>query len=319
MAHNGPQWPNAPRLVYDNTALHLTLPSNDPGAEQRLARSVAFAESDGQPDERGRIGAVHRGLRLKYSPTTGFLQVRGSLHTFAHGHNLGTFTAAEARAACAELASVLDVPPERLTVHRLEVGLNLPVAESPRQFLESLSSHKNSPFVALKPPAGAARPLEYGAHHAAYRIKIYDKGLYSRLQGRHPPNTDAPHLLRYEVVFERQRPMLTVTGLSALTLADLPRPPVMAAIANHLRTHWNDTQRRHHMNYADLSLADAALLHAATDVAFWEIMRATQARSTYARNKARATALLRERTEPHPYDAVFARELASITQLAVAA
>jgi hypothetical protein len=266
--------------VYDNATLHLTLPGNDPGAEQRLANSLAFAESDGQADERGRIGATHRGLRLKYAPVTGFLQVRGSLHTFAHGHNLGTFTAAEARAACAELAGVLDVPPKRLTVHR---------------------------------------PLEYGAHHAAYRLKFYDKGAYSKLQGRHPPNNAAPHLLRYEVVFERQRPMLTVTGLSELTLADLPRPPVMTAFANHLRLHWNVTQRRQHMNYADLSLADAALLHAATDVAFWEAMRATQARSTYTRNKAKATALLRERTEPHPYDAVFARELESITHLAAAA
>ena len=304
--------------MYDNTTLHLTLPGNGPGAEQRLANSAAFADYDGQPDGRGRIRAAHRGLRLKYDPATGFLQVRGSLHTFAHGHNLGTFTAAEARAACAELAGVLDAPPERLTVHRLEVGLNLPVADSPRQFLESLSSHKGRPFAALTPPPKASRPLLYGAHHSEYRIKLYDKGAYSRLQGRHPPNTAAPHLLRCEVVFEKQRPMLTVTGLPTLTLADLPRPPVMAAFANHLHTHWNAIQRRQNMNYADLSLSDAALLHAATDVAFWEIMRATQARNTYARNKARATALLRERTEPHPYDAVFARELASITQLPAA-
>jgi len=305
--------------MFDDTTLHLTLPGNDPGAEQRLANSVAFADSDGQPDGRGRIRAAHRGQRLKYDPAIGVLKIRGSLHTFAHGHNLGTFTAAEARAACAELAGVLDVPPERLTVHRLEVGLNLPLADSPRQFLESLASHKGRPFVALTPPPKASRPLLYGAHHSEYRVKAYDKGLYSRLQGRCPPNTVAPHLLRFEVVFERQRPMLAVTGLSTLTLADLPRPQVMAAFAKHLQTQWNVTQRRQYMNYADLSLSDAALLHAATDVAFWEIMRATQPRNTYARNKARATALLRERTEPHPYDSVFARELASIIQLTAAA
>ena len=295
--------------MFDDTTLHLTLPGNDTSAEQRLARSVAFAESDGQPDERGRIGAAHRGLRLKYSPATGFLQVRGSLHTFAHGHNLGTFTAAEARAACAELASVLDVPPERLTVHRLEVGVNLPVADSPRLFLESLASHKGSPFTALKPPAGAARPLEYGAHHSEYRLKYYNKSEYSRRKGRCLPNTVAPHLLRYEVVFECQRPMRKVTGLSGLTLADLPRPHVMTAFANHLRLHWSATKRRQILDYADLSLAEAALLHAAADPSFWQAMRANQARSTYDRNKAKATALLRQRTAPHPYDAVFAREL----------
>ena len=305
--------------MYDNATLHLTLPGNDSGAQQRLARSVAFAGSDGEPDERGRIGAAYRGLRVKFSPATGFLQIRGSLHTFAHGHNMGTFAAHEARAACLELADVLDMPPDWFTVHKLEVGVNLPVPDSPRSFLESLASHKNSPFVALSPPPKANRPLLYGAHHSAYRVKFYDKGAYSRLQGCQLPSTAAPHLLRYEVVFKQARPMLTVTGLSALTLADLPRPPVMAAFANHLRTHWNTTQRRQHMNYADLSLADAALLHAATDVAFWEAMRATQPRSTYARNKAKSTALLRERTEPHPYDAVFAHELERLTQLPNAA
>ena len=303
--------------MYDNTHLHLVLPNAD--AERRLANSEAFAGADSQLDNRGRIRAVYRGLRLEYAPETRFLRVRGSPHTFAQGNNMGAFTAPEVVTACRDLAEAFDMPSDLFTVHKLEVGVNLPVPDSPRSFLESLSSHKNSPFTALKPPSGAARPLEYGAHHAAYRLKFYDKGAYSRLQGRHPPNTAAPHLLRYEVVFERQRPMLTVTGLSALTLADLPRQPVMAAFANHLRLHWNATQRRQHMNYADLSLADAALLHAATDVAFWEAMRATQARNTYARNKAKATALLRERTEPHPYDAVFARELASIIQLAAAA
>ena len=303
--------------MYDNTHLHLTLP--DEAAERRLAGSEAFAGADGQPDHRGRIRAAYRGLRLEYAPETRFLRVRGSPHTFAQGDNSGTFTASEVATACRDLAGALDMPAEWLTVHKLEVGVNLPVADSPRAFLESLASHKNSPFTAFKPPAGAARPLEYNAYHAAYRVKVYDKEAYNRSHGRYPPSTATPHLLRYELVFERMRPMCTVTGLPILTLADLPRPPVMAAFAAHLRTHWNLTQRRDPMNYTSLSLFDAALLHAANDVAFWKAMQQGQPRNTYARNRAKAKALLLERAKPHPYDATFARELAQLTRFAPAA
>jgi hypothetical protein len=305
--------------VYDNAHLSLTLPSNDPGAESRLAYSLAFSEADGQPDSQGWIRTKHRGLRVEYSPETRRLRVRGSLHTFAHGDNLDTFAAPDVGAACAELSEVLAMPADWLIVHKLEVGVNLPLPTSPRPFLESLTSHKGSPFTALSPPKGASRPLAYGAHHAAYRLKLYDKGAYSRLQGRYPPDTTAPHLLRYELVYERQRPMCAITGLTSLTLADLPRPPVMNAFATHLRTHWNLTQRRQYMNYNNLSLADAALLHAAADLAFWDTMRATQPRNTYARNRSKAANLLRQRTAPHPYEAIFNCELERLTCLAAAA
>ena len=305
--------------MYDNAHLSLTLPSNDPGAESRLANAVAFGDADGQPDSQGWIRTRHRGLRVEYRPETRRLRVRGSLHSFAHGDNLDTFAAPDVGAACAELSEVLSMPADRLTVHKLEVGVNLPLPTSPRPFLESLTSHKGSPFTALNPPKGASRPLAYGAHHADYRLKLYDKGTYSRLQGRYPPDTAAPHLLRYELVFECQRPMRTVTGLASITLADLPHPPVMAAFAAHLRTHWSLTQRRQHMSYDNLSLADAALLHAAADLAFWDAMRATQPRSTYTRNRSKANKLLRQRTEPHPYEAVFAHELERLTLPALAA
>lgn len=301
-------------VVYDNAHLHLVLP--DAEDERRLAQSEAFAEADSELDSRGRVRAAHRGMRLRYDPKSRFLLVQGSLHTFAQGHNAGVFTAPEVATACRDLAGALDMPPEWLTVHKLEVGVNLPVADSPRAFLESLASHKNAPFTALKPPAGATRPLEYNAYHAAYRVKAYNKGEYNRLQGRYPPSTAAPHLLRYELVFERMRPMCTVTGLSLITLAELPRPPVMAAFAAHLRAHWKLTQRHDPMNYTGLSVFDAALLHAANDVAFWKAMQQGQPRNTYSRNRAKAKALLLDRAEPHPYDATFARELAYLTQFA---
>jgi hypothetical protein len=286
--------------------LHFLLPNA--AAEQRLARGPAFAHSSGEPDKYGRLRAAYRGLRLEYAPATRWGRIRGSLHTFAHGHNAGLFTAPEIGAACAELAEALAMPPTWLTVRRLEAGVNLRVPTAPRPFLESLVSHKKSRFTALNPPAGAVRPLEYGAFHSAYRLKFYDKGAYARLKGNPSPPS---HLLRFEVVYTQARPLLTAIGLTSLTLADLPRPPILAAVAAHLRLHWQHTQRRTPLDYTGLSLSDAALLHAATDVSFWEAMRTSQPKATYQRNRARAAQLLgqlQHRTTAHPYEAVFARE-----------
>jgi hypothetical protein len=266
----------------------------------------------GEPDERGWVRAAYRGLRLEYAPATRWGRIRGSLHTFTHGHNAGRFTAPEIGAACSELAEALAMPPEWLTVRWLETGVNLQVPTAPRSFLESLVSHKKSRFTALNPPARATRPLEYRAIHYAYRLKFYDKGTYARLKGEPCPSG---HLLRFEVVYTQARPLLTTTGLSSLTLADLPRPPVLAAVAAHLRLQWNQTRRRYPLDYTGLSLSDSALLHAATDIGFWEAMRVSQPKATYQRNRARASQLLvqlQQRTEAHPYEAVFARELEAL-------
>ncbi|MBC6613002.1 hypothetical protein H8B15_18920 [Hymenobacter sp. BT507] len=118
--------------------LHFTLPNPGPTAEQALADAPAFAGATGEPDARGRIRHTYRGLRLEYRPGQYKGRVRGSLHTFAQGNNLGTFTAADVARAVAELAEALAIPPEALLVKWLEVGVNLTVPTAPRPFLEQL-------------------------------------------------------------------------------------------------------------------------------------------------------------------------------------
>ncbi|GGG29226.1 hypothetical protein [Hymenobacter glacieicola] len=285
---------------------------NDPEAVERLARAPAYVGSTGEENERGSIRAQHRGIRWDYYNATKRLVGRGSLHSFAHGNNLGRFTADQVLTACNKLAAAVDLPPERLSICGLEAGINIPLAKSPRRFLESLTSHKKAPFTAMNPPPKATRPLLYNAHHADYRIKAYDKGEYSRLQGQPLSKDGPPHLLRYEVKYLRARPLQTLTKLPGLTLADLPKPEVLQALAADVRKHWNLSHRRQHMNYDGLSLSDAQLLHLATDTAFWETMRSTQTRRTYERNYSRAKQLLQERKQPHPYDEVLARELAQV-------
>ncbi|QNE40901.1 hypothetical protein F1C16_15685 [Hymenobacter sp. NBH84] len=298
--------------MYDYVNLRATLPDSE--AEQRLGRAPAFASSDGATDAKGWVRVQHRGLRIDYFPETRKVRIRGSLHTFAQGHNLGRFTAADVTKACADVAAVVDLPPESLAVVGLEAGLNIPSANSPRPFLENLASHKGAPFAAMKPPNGATRPLEYGAYHSDYWVKLYDKGKYSQLQGRPLPANGPPHLLRYEIVYRRIRPLLRLTGLESLTLADLPRPEVMAVVQADISTHWKLTHHRTMQNpdYTGLNFSDATLLVVADNLAFWAAMKKSQPASTYKRHRRRAQELLAQRAEASPYDEALTQELARL-------
>ncbi len=128
------------------------------------------------------LRALYRGITIDYWPDTYRGQVRGSLQSFAYGHNAGSFPPAAVGLACRELARAIGVPPELMLLQRLEVGLNLALPTSPRPLLAGLTHHKGSPFLAMIPPARTPRPLEFVAFHTDYRIKIYDKGTYARLK-----------------------------------------------------------------------------------------------------------------------------------------
>jgi hypothetical protein len=242
---------------------------------------------------------------VEYWPEQHWGQVRGSLHTFSHGPNSngGVFTATDVARACTELGEALNLPPSALVVRKLEAGVNLNVSTPPREFLEKLHHHKGSPFSPTPPPSGVARPLEYAAYHASYRLKFYDKGTYLARQGH--PLPKGRHLLRFEVVFTRARNLLQLTGRPRLTLADLPAPDVMAAIAAQLHKQWHLSTRHTPMNYDNLSFSDATLLRAGSDLNFWKETQKTTPASTYKRNKARYKKLSQEAASyagPDPYD-----------------
>jgi hypothetical protein len=301
--------------VYDNLHLRFELAPPYKEAEEALARAPAFAATTGEPDELGRVRVQFHGLRIEYWPGQHWGQVRGSLHTFAHGPNSngGLFAASEVARACTELAAALNLPPSALVVRKLEAGVNLNVPTPPRRFLEQLHHHKNSPFLPTPPPPGVARPLEYAAYHASYRLKFYDKGTYLARQGQ--PLPKGRHLLRFEMVFTRARNLLKLTGRSRLTLADLPAPDVMATLAAHLHQHWHLSTRHLEMNCTNLSCADVTLLFAAENPRYWEATRAAAPPATYRRYKARYRKLHKqavEREGAHPYDLLLPKHLEAL-------
>ena len=185
--------------MYDFLQFRFDLPPCT-DAERLLATAPALAAAELATATGGPGGphlkASYRGLRLDYWPALRRGRVRGSLHSFAYGHNAGPFPPAAVALACRELAAAVGVAPELLLVQRLEAGLNLVLPTAPRPLLERLTQHKGRPFVAVVPPARAPRPLEYVAFHTDYRLKLYDKGTYARLSNTiGPPWVPLPGLL----------------------------------------------------------------------------------------------------------------------------
>lgn len=301
--------------MYDSLNIRFTLP--DAQTEYSLGSSIAFQDCDGTTDAKGFIRVQYKGLRIDYNPRYRKGRIRGSLHTFAQGHNLCRFTIDEVSTACTDLANAVGLPPRWLIITGLEAGVNVPFSISPQTFLENLESHKRSLFVAMKPPKRATRPLEYGAFHADYLMKMYDKGEYGKLQGRSLPPFGPPYLLRSEIVYRRTRPLLRLTGLKQLTLADLTQPKVLAAVLTDLHTHWNLIQYKHQIQVTDfkgLSLLDALLLLNASNSFFWEMMRPLLPKDTYRRNRSRSSKLAAHLTNANPYDEAFKRELALVAR-----
>lgn len=290
--------------MYDYLNLHFTLPQPVQEYEAALAESLAFTGSHGQIDEQGRILAEYRGLRIEYRPGEYRGRVRGSLHTFAQGSNVGVFAATEVTRACAELASSLSLPPEFFVVKQLEVGVNLAVPTSPRPFLETLLSHKKSHFYPVPPPAGCLRPLEYLAPHMDYKLKYYDKGAYTRRQGK-PLPVGCSDLLRFEVVFTRARAVQQLAGLETVTLADLSKPKMLNAAASCLQQRWQETIRRVPLDYSELPISHASLLHSGSDLSWWDAVRPYTPASTYKSKRMLFLRLQKNATKqagPHPYD-----------------
>jgi hypothetical protein len=315
--------------VYDFLQFRFDLPPG-PAAERALAAAPMLAEAVdiapfGSPPH---IRASYRGLRLDYWPDSRRGRLRGSLHSFAYGHNAGPFSPAAVRLACRELTAAVGVAPELLLVQRLEAGLNLTLPTAPRPLLEALSHHKGRPFVAVVPPARAPRPLEYVVFHTNYRLKAYDKGTYSRLSNAPgppwPPLPELlllegsslilpPHLLRLEAVYLRSRALLLPGLPGPLTLADLPAPATLAIFANHLRRLWAQVQHRATMEFPpNLTPNEAALLVAGALPEYWDAIRPTAAPATYKRARARFNELREAQAQhagPHPVTPLLEAEL----------
>jgi hypothetical protein len=261
-----------------------------------IANAPAWSGYTGEVDSKGRLvfkfGPHSEGqLTIRYDMTTGRVSVWGSLHAFAQGSNISPFYWPEVLATCEALAAALLMPPSAIRVHILETGVTASLAKTPTGFLSQLGrAHYGplqTPFYAKEPPAGASQPLQYAAGFGQYRVKVYDKGTWQRLQQK-PMPTSIKHALRLEIHYRKSKKIAAVLGWNgSLTLANLMQADVCTKLGARLLESW------HHihlpmslpMNTA-LSIDESALLIAGSNPDFWQHAKQHTAPRTYKRKRA---------------------------------
>lgn len=298
--------------MYDNLNSSFEIPSDDNETEKRMAASPAFANCTGEVDEDSHycIKAFYRSMRIEYFPYKKSGRVRGSLHSFALGHNRGSFTAEMVKNACAELAQELGIPADLLRVYKLEIGVNIHTPTSPEAFLHSLLHHKRKPFWPISPPRNATRPFQFEATYREYRIKFYDKGAYDRSKGY----LSQPYqpLMRFELVLSSRRRLLEIVKQQDLTLADLARPALLQLFSHYLSEQWRLVQRKTPMRFIGQTIQEAILLHAVHTPEVWTDTKPTTPPSTFTYYRRKCDGLwkhFRSQAKPHLFDTLFTESL----------
>ncbi|AIZ62802.1 hypothetical protein PK28_02290 [Hymenobacter sp. DG25B] len=252
----------------------------------------------------------YRGLQIDLWFAQGRGRVKGSLHSFAQGHNRGLFTFSAVKAACEQLANDLALPAETLKVYKLEIGVNLKLDTSPASFLESLISHKRKPFWPKEPHDKEPRPLLFYAKYGDYKIKMYDKATYHRIQGEAIPKNS--ELLRFEVRYHRIRALLRPLRIALLTLKDLAEPKLLLRFSEILAVHWKHCKRREPKNFTGLTPRKCELLSAGDDQDLTAHLRQLKSVSWNTKRQCELNKLQigsKRRRPPHPFDQIFQQTL----------
>lgn len=230
--------------MYDSCHFGFALP---PGSdvEKRFSTAPAWLNCTGERNSKGYLtstfGPDAGKMRVGYNCDTGRGYVKGSLQSFYYGHNSGPFPFADVLAACEALAAALQLLPGLLHVRTLETGLTVPTPTAPAGFLSDVSRarYARKPFEAIPTPKGCPRPLGYYAPFSECRVKIYDKGGLSIMQGK--PCPVGGHGIRFEMCYEKARKLAVALGRAAtdpVTLACLMEPAVYSKLSELLSKAW---------------------------------------------------------------------------------
>lgn len=285
--------------MYD--AINARFLIQDEGQHEALLVSEAFGNQ--RSIRHDHIQARWKGFELYLKPYE--LLVRGSLHSLAHGHNVGRFTRPALIESIGTLSEALNLTADQLTLYRVEFGVNLPMNEQPTLFLDTLRMHRGRLFYPMRRPGDKGRPIGLFAPHENCEIKCYDKSRYTRLTRPCPQN-----ILRFEVKVTGIRWLLHLLQRAGLTLADLPDPTLMHELGAILEREWHHSLPPEVPPLANVKPSHAALLLAADNFTKWEPYLKTL-ESRKRENQRKAVRELRHcyPTAPHPLTSVFRDEL----------
>lgn len=171
--------------------------------------ALTVSERTGEVSQRKE--AKVNGVTFAISPTkSGVLScsLAGSLHKYKNGgvQNWDDFHITEMRDTLDELADTYNIKLDNALLHRVEVGVNIPLNYKPQRIIKSAICHKGEPFKSI---SKKGEFLGVICEHTDYDIKLYDKSYQQRI-------SDVGYILRFEIKFKRVR-MLAACGIYSLS------------------------------------------------------------------------------------------------------
>jgi hypothetical protein len=138
------------------------------------------------------------------------LIISNSLHKFIKGNNYSDFSLSELIDAVNEIERLTEIPAALFVIKKLEFALNVSVPLIPSDYLIWFSDFKFKEYDKMK-----ANQLWYGIKYnfTEYSLKIYDKQKQVKIADRINMHQK---ILRFEVIYSKQRKLLVVNNLSEL-------------------------------------------------------------------------------------------------------
>lgn len=173
-------------------------------------------------ENRSRSEAKYKGLIITHYKETSNCILRGSIHKFYNGgeHNADLFTYKDFITALAKLETELNINKEDLCLFRMEIGINLPLMLSTKEYINCISEVNNrSPTERSK----NCILLKY----SQYEIKIYSKSQIYK-------DVKTNNIIRIEIAYKKKQKM-TSDLWKLNTLEDLTNPNLWVKMASVLK------------------------------------------------------------------------------------
>jgi len=221
--------------MFDGINALYKIPERDSRIAALTCWEVLINEQTGQKVNDSKA-AVFRGLHLTHKPSAhggyNFI-IKGSLHKWfnAGTDNAGRFSMADVQTAVNSFCYVFEIAPERVELHGLEIGINIPLPFPALRILKNAICYKGRSFTPMD-----KRNVRLGivCSLSDYEVKMYDKAVQSKTSG---------NMLRLEVKVNKMR-FLNAYGFDSLAdLTDTRKAyatrQVLADVLDNIM--WTDT------------------------------------------------------------------------------
>jgi hypothetical protein len=193
-----------------------------------------------RPEDSEKMIVKWNGMHISYYPNVLKLTIANSLHKLYNllfndlrNNNSNDFHLADCNALtdCLSIVYFNRSPKEFRVCGGLEFGMNIDTGEiKPFDIVDRWLSYNGKQVFPAIPPKG--KPIQKMSCHSDYRIKGYDKGIQSGLNGIINRN-----ILRYEIVVHQPRKIrqiLSLQGNSFISLEEVNHHDAWVSFYRHL-------------------------------------------------------------------------------------